>query len=717
MTIIFRDYETRSPIPISWGLDNYFSRAEPLILTYAIGDAPVQLIDYTQSPHGSKNALTKVPGSFYDPAAILVAHNNSFDRRVEERLLGFRAPLERQRCTQAQAYSHGLPGSLETLGEVLGIQQKKLTGEDGHKLMLFFCVPRTILKDGTPLWNEPAAHPEKWEAFKRYAIRDVEALREIHKKLPSHNYQGDNLRTWHLDQRINERGFGFDRELALAAQKVLESAKVQQKRYVKALTDGQVTSVTQREKLLDWFNNSGLEIASMKASEIRDALDSDDLNPAHRFLLELRLEGSKSSGAKYRRGLECVGPDGRLRDTMLFSGANRTGRWSGRTLQPQNLSRYSPHWEELNKDAPHEPIEQIALPAILAGDIATLEAHGGVNSVCNDALRSCIIAAPGNEFVAADWSNIEGRVLAWLADDPVQLAYFYAQDAGEAPDSYKYLWAQLFHIPVEQVTKAQRQAAKQLRLACNYLGGTGALVTMALGNNINLDELMLGVLDQVPDAVRRKARAAWRRAFLGGEDYGLSPVTYQSCDALVRLFREANEAVTEAGYGLGRIVMDAVRQPNTLFRALKCDIWYTGSAVIIQLPCGRRLFYWSPQIREEIEQDPETGELRSKEVFWYRASRGKQWRWLRGWAGLYVENITQAVANSVLRAGLLNVDAYAPGSIVLHVHDEVVCETPVGMLATDRLEWLLTDDLLAKHGWMRGLPLAAHAWTGRRYRK
>src|SRR5690606_15493346 len=146
------------------------------------------------------------------------------------------------------------------------------------------------------------------------------------------------------------------------------------------LTQDAVGSVTQREKLLAWFNASGLDIASLKASDVREALESDDLPPEHRMLLELRLEGSKSSGAKYRRGLDCVGPDGRLRDTMVYCGANRTGRWSGRTLQPQNLSRYSPQWEQLNKDAPHEPIEQIVLPAILRGDVATLEAHGGVNT-------------------------------------------------------------------------------------------------------------------------------------------------------------------------------------------------------------------------------------------------------------------------------------------------------------------------------------------------
>ncbi len=154
MIPIFRDYETRSPNPIRWGVDNYFAKGQPLILTYAIGDAPVQLVDYSEQItfRGTKS-IWALPYEFHDPQHLLVAHNNQFDRRVEERLFKFFAPMERYRCTQAQAYAHGLPGSLEMLGQVLGITLQKLTGDDGHKLMLFFCTPRSFLKDGTPVWG------------------------------------------------------------------------------------------------------------------------------------------------------------------------------------------------------------------------------------------------------------------------------------------------------------------------------------------------------------------------------------------------------------------------------------------------------------------------------------------------------------------------------------------------------------------------------------
>jgi DNA polymerase len=731
MPNIYFDYETRSPDPIRWGVDNYFARAEPLLLTYAVDDGPVQIYDWTQGP---QQGIWMHWGEMDRGSPIWIAHNAQFDRRVMERLLGVRIPVERYRCTQAQAYSHGLPGSLETLGEVLGIKQKKLLGEDGHKLMLFFCTPRTILKSGAPLWNEPGDHPERWEAFKRYAIRDTEALREVHRKLPSHNYQGINLLAWFLDQKINERGFGFDRQLAGAASRVLDVAKASQKRYVSALTLGDVKSVTQREKLLEWLNNSGLEIASMKASEIREALEGDDLNPVHRLLLELRLEGSKSSGAKYRRGLECVGPDGRIRDTMLFSGANRTGRWSGRNFQPHNLPRPSGRWEEIDKANPWKPIEDIAAPAVMAEDAGAIAQHGGANGICNDIIRSCIEAELGNEFVSADWANIESRFLAWCTGNEWKLDYFRAVDRGEAADSYKALWAKFFNMKVEDVTKKDRQAAKQVDLACGYLGSTGALVTMAIGNNVDLAEITSGVLERVSDEIRRKAKDTWRKAYLSGEDFGLDPKVFQACNALVRLYREANAAVVYEGYRIGQVVADAMSHPNTLFRAAMCDLWYNGHALIIQLPSGRRLYYWSPQMREEKQEDPETGNTKIYSVFWYKASRGKQWRWLKGWPGLWIENICQAGCNDVLRVGMLNVQRYceqdpkisvwlatlpenARTPLVLHVHDEPTCELPRGLLSYDKLEWLLTEDLQARFSWLKGLPLAASGWVGGRYRK
>jgi hypothetical protein len=192
--------------------------------------------------------------------------------------------------------------------------------------------------------------------------------------------------------------------------------------------------------------------------------------------------------------------------------------------------------------------------------------------------------------------------------------------------------------------------------------------------------------------------------------------------------------VVDTGYHIGSVVMDAMHNPNTLYRVAQCDLWYNGHALIIQLPCGRRLFYWSPFLRPEKETDIETGKSQIRETFWYKASRGKQWRWLKGWPGLWIENIVQAGSNSILRFGMLNVQDYcqrdprigawlrtlpdnARTPIVLHVHDEPTLELPTGLMPYGKLEWLLTDDLKSKHAWMAGIPLAASGWCGQRYRK
>jgi DNA polymerase bacteriophage-type len=374
------------------------------------------------------------------------------------------------------------------------------------------------------------------------------------------------------------------------------------------------------------------------------------------------------------------------------------------------------------------------VPAVLDNDAALIAAHGGANSICNDITRSAIIAQDGNDLVSADWANIESRFLAWCTDNFWKLDYFRAVDRGEAADSYKALWARFFNMRTEDVTKTMRQAAKRLDLACGFLGSVGALISMSILDNVDMEPWPALVLPKASPDQLKKAQRAWRRAYLEGEDFGVDPAIFKAAHVMVQLYREANKAVVEEGYHIGHVVSDAMAKPNTLFRAAKCDIWYNGHALIIQLPSSRRLFYWSPQMRPEKEVDPETGEEKIREVFWYKASRGKQWRWLKGWPGLWVENIVQAGANDVLRAGMIEVQQYceqdlrlnawlatlpenARTPLALHVHDEPTCEVPRGLLSHEKLEWLLTDNLSYKYKWLSGLPLAASGWTGHRFRK
>lgn len=358
----------------------------------------------------------------------------------------------------------------------------------------------------------------------------------------------------------------------------------------------------------------------------------------------------------------------------------------------------------------------------------------GVNSICADMLRSAIIAAPGNDLTCADWSNIESRILAWIADEEWKLEAYRAADAGTGKDLYRLLFSNFFGTPVDSVTDEQRQSGKVSELAFGFGGGVGALVTMAAGYGMDLDLLPALVLPAAKPEHLKKARTQWRRAFMKGEDYGLEARTYMACDVLKQVYRESNERINSLRHAVDDATKTAVKCPGTLFEVAKCRIWSTGTWLIIELPCGRRLLYSTPRIATERETDPETGKVTLYESITYMTARGRSWMPEKAWSGLFIENIVQAIAASILRAALLYVHrttfadpaifAYlqtlppeARTALSLHVHDELSTDLPKGLLSVERLIAMMTTELLAKHNWMKGLPLAAAGWCGPRYHK
>ena len=737
----FCDTETRSPVDLrKHGTDRYATPAECMLFPFARDNDAPQLWDVI----GGQPILPDLEDALSDPNEPLVFHNRNFDRTILNRALRRIIPASRYRCTMEQAYAHGLPGSLEMLGIVLDVppELQKRSG-DGHLIQLF-CVPRA---DGT--YNDRWSHPAEWQQFCDYAVWDVMSMRECYKRLPTHNYSGLDLMTAHLSLLINERGFGFDEKLAEAAMKVLAAAKKVHDMTADALTGGSVQAATQRKRLLDWFQRSGLDIPNMKASTIREYLEHDDLDPVTRGMLELRLEASKSSGAKYRRGLELVGADGRLRFAKQFCGAGKTGRYSGRGFQPDNMMRpvtYSvnlskkPSGERATYPVPAKFIEQIIIPGILSGDALKFPIlYGGPNEACANALRGAIIPAEGNKLYVADWANIEGRVMAWIAAATELLALYGVEDS----DTYMPLAARMFGVPLETMLADKksydqhRQAAKVVTLACQYGGSVGALVTMAANYNMDIDALgRLMLVGADPKRVK-KAQKAWWRAYLTGEDYGLEATTFIGCHVLVQSYREENAEVTKVRHDVDKATKEAVRNPGTRYDVAKCAIWCTGTWLVIQLPSGRRLMYNSPRIEVERVEDPETGEVSSREFLSYMTARGKTWRREKAWSGLFIENIVQAIANDVLRCGLIEVHADTltvpairayleslrspevpePTAITGHVHDEINVDAPAGSYSHERLIDVITTQLLAKYRWMKGLPLEASGYTGKRYKK
>jgi DNA polymerase len=278
-----------------------------------------------------------------------------------------------------------------------------------------------------------------------------------------------------------------------------------------------------------------------------------------------------------------------------------------------------------------------------------------------------------------------------------------------------------------------RQVGKVVDLSCGYLASVGAFVTMAAGYGIDLDELPALVLGNATPEQRKKAERAWRRALLTGEDYGLVPDTFQACHVLVQVYRAANSNIFENGHEIGRACIDAVLAPNAVRDISRCRIWSTGEFLIIQLPSGRRLLYAKPEVRYEVIKDPETGKEQRREYVSYLTARGKGWMRERAWAGLFLENIDQAIANDILRAGLaiahrdtmavpeianyLRLIEGAETAICLHVHDEIGLDVPKGSYSKERLIECMTTKLLAETPWTHGLPLAASGYVGERFKK
>jgi DNA polymerase bacteriophage-type len=735
VTRLFLDTETRSRTDISDGTDRYTRDAECLIVTYAFETGPAQIWEPWRDPIPPQDLWL----ALHHKETQLVAHHAAFDRLILDRCLNIPTLPDRWMCSMAAANAHGLPGSLEKLGEICGLEPDKLKLVDDKGLIDTFCVPQRA----TNRFIEPWEMPNEWERFCRYAIRDTESLRALFGRLPTHNYVGANLRSWQLDQLVNERGFGFDRALATAAVGFLADAKVQSDMVVNTTSGGEVHAATQRNRLLKYLQKTcGIDIESLRASEVRDYLERDDLDPIVRTLLEQRLEAAKSSGSKYRRGLELVGPESRIRHWCRWSGAGRTGRHVGRGFQPHNLARpaMSVRRPEGHAHAGRielEPvkaayIDDVVIPAIYRGKLAGLEMGAFEAATC--ALRHVIVAAPGNEIMAGDFKNIESVITAWLAGEGVQLAAFgaaFADPKNKSLDVYRIIAGKMLGKPPEDVTDVERQMGKVAILAFGFGGGVAALVNMALGYQLDLDPLPAIVLPTATPEQLAKAKKAWWRAFLLGEDFELPCNVYMACDVLKQAFRTANSAIDQMRKDVDTAVKAAVgKADGTVYHVARCKIFCNRSFLVIELPSGRRLLYASPRLQTEEIKDPDGGKPWISTYVTYSTVRGRGWMRERAWGGLFVENIVQACANDILRAAMLRVHqdtlsvsaihqylqtlpTEARTAISLHVHDEVCLDIPKGSYPLERFR----DTLIQRPPWALDLPIAADIWINPRYGK
>lgn len=450
MQKLWLDLETFSEIPIKNGIHVYAEGVEIMLFAWAIDEGPVNVHDLT----ADYNLPTRLLTALSDESVLIYAHNSHFDRTVLRHAHPRLAPdVTRWRDTMVQALAHGLPGALGGLCEVLGVPQDKAKDKEGKALIQLFCKPRP--KNSKLHRATSKTHPEEWRRFVAYAGLDIEAMREVYKRLPKWNYQGAELALWHRDQQINDRGVCMDVQLAQAA---IEAVDQEQKRLAKrtqVMTDGEVQAATQRDALIKHIVESyGVELPDMQRSTLERRITDPDLPSAVKELLAIRLQASTTSTSKYKSLMKGVSSDGRLRGTLQFCGASRTGRWAGRLFQPQNLPRPSLEQEQIDE----------GIEALKAGCADLL--FDNIMELTSSALRGCIMAPEGKKLVVSDLSNIEGRKLAWLAGEQWKLDAFREYDEGTGPDLYKLAYARAYGIDVESVTKGQRQIGKVLELAC-----------------------------------------------------------------------------------------------------------------------------------------------------------------------------------------------------------------------------------------------------------
>lgn len=329
-TPLYLDTETYSETPITNGTHRYAEGVEIIMWQWAIGDGPVQIRDGDED-------ISDLLALLEDPEYEVVIHNSAFDRTVM-RHSGIDLPVDRVFDTLVCAMAHSLPGSLGTLCSILGVAVDKSKDKEGRAWISLFCKPQPKGRKLRRATKE--THPIEWQRFRDYGGLDIEAMREVYKKLPRWNYRGAERELWMLDQKINERGVLMDLDLAHAAIRASDRAQKIHAADAVRLTDGAVTSANQRDKMLEHILEAyGVGLPDLQISTLERRIDDPDLPVELRELLAVRLQASKTSVSKYKRVINGVSSDGRLRGLLAFCGALRTGRWAGRLWQPQNTPR------------------------------------------------------------------------------------------------------------------------------------------------------------------------------------------------------------------------------------------------------------------------------------------------------------------------------------------------------------------------------------------
>lgn len=656
------DIETYSSVPIAKaGLYKYAQSPdfEILLFAWSWDFGPVQICDLTTENQLLESVLKALP----DPEIQKHAYNAAFEWYCLSRYLGAMLPISQWRDTMLHALYCGYPAGLDAAGKALGLSEDKRKLQTGKALIRTFCVPcKPTARNGGRTRVLPGHEPEKWELFKQYNQQDVVTEMEIERRLSFWPVPDEIQRQWEQDITINERGVGLDTQLVEGA---LECSEITTARLTKeAVSLSGLDNPNSVSQLTSWLESeTGFEIDSLTKSTVSGLLNRNLESENVRRMLEIRQELGKTSVKKYAAMETAVCEDNRVRGLLQFYGANRTGRWAGRIIQPQNLPRTRLHGAELSAARSWVKKREVDKIDLLAGPVP---------DILSQLIRTALVPAPGKRFIDADFSAIEARVIAWLAGEEWVLDVFRTHGK-----IYEACASQMFGVPIEKIKKGNpeyelRQKGKVATLALGYQGSTGAL--------INMGALEMGIPEEeLPDIVQR--------------------------------WRASNKRIQDLWYSMENAAVDTVKTGRTnAVRGLLLRIEGNRERyfLTIQLPSGRKLFYAQPKL----------GQNRfGRESLQYLGMNQttKKWETIETYGGKLVENCVQAVARDCLAENIGKLEA-SGCPVVFHVHDEVIIEKEISGPAEKELE-RVCGIMSQPIPWAPGLPLNADGWVGDYYTK
>ena len=647
MSVLHIDLETYSDVDIGkCGAYRYVDSPnfEILLLAYAYDDGPVTVIDVAQREGWPMQVIDDILSS----EVTKVAHNAAFERICLSKFFKTDLDPKAWHCTMVHALSLGFPASLADVGKALKLEEDKQKMAVGKRLITYFCKPcKPTMANGQRTRNYPHHDLEKWDLFKEYNRQDVVTEQAIYDRLMKFPLPESEQALYRLDQSINDYGIGVDTDLMDNVIGYSKDYETKLRKECEDLTGGiNIHSIVQ---LKQWLTEQeGRPIDSLTKDDV-DQLLKLDLKPGSRRILELRQETGKTSVKKYEAFERSICNDGRIHGAFQFYGAGRTGRWAGRLIQPQNF--------------PRNAFEDIALARQLVKDKQWNEIemlYGSMNDVFSTLIRTLIVPPQGKTFAIADYSAIEARVVAWMADEQWRQDVF-----ANGGDIYCMSATQMFGVPVEKHGQNShlRKKGKVAELACGYGGGVGALRKM------------------------------------GGEQMGLSE---KEMDEIVKKWRRSSPHVVKLWRDLGDAAIEAIDTRLKVRCRHGVSFKYAKGILFMQLPSGRSLAYVQPRFDGQ--------EL----TYMGMNQTTRKWERTKTWGGKLTENLIQAIARDCLATSMQKIQK-AGYHIVMHVHDEVIVEVPTddaeGHLK--RIEELMGEPI----EWAPGLILTADGFTSEYYRK